>query len=232
MLALYATNTAAALALYVASRRAPSLRPAAFAAVVALPLSALIGAFTRADGRTLYHVSQAGQCAWLAVVVYVAGGRRGAGWMLAVGLGACIGWYPEPARGLYAALQALAVVLAGWHLAPQVRAATPTPGLLAALVVVVSEALVLVVPYAMAASLGVSVASLWGAALVVRFVEWGTLFVVGCRSCWPALRSFYLARALSRRFGPASTRARRPGWHWRPRSGGSSGSDGVRVNRG
>ena len=232
MLALYATNTAAALALYLASRRAPSLRPAAHAAALALPLSALIGAWGRADGRALYHASQAGQCAWLAAVVYVAGGRRSAGAIFAVGLGACLGWYPEPARGLYAVLQALAVVLAGWHMAPQIRAAAPTPGLLAALVVVVAEALVLVVPYATAASLGVPVAELWGAALVVRFVEWATLFVVGSRACWPALRSVYLARVLSRRFGQASTLGRRRDWRWRPRLGGSGGSVDARVSRG
>ena len=234
MLALYAVNAAAALALYAASRRAPSLRPAARVVALALPLSELIGAWGRADGRALYHLSQAGQCAWLAAVVYVAGERRsGAVGLFAIALGACVGWYPEPARGLYALLQALAVALAAVHLAPRLRAAiAPTPGLLAALVVVVAEALVLVVPYGMAASLGVPVASLWAAALVVRFVEWATLFVVGCLSCWPALRSFFLARALSRRFMAASTLGPRRDWPWRRRLAGSGESDGVRVSRG
>lgn len=233
-LAVLIAHTAAALALYVASRRAPSLRPTARVTALALPLSELIGAFTRDDGRVLYHLSQAGQCAWLAAVVYVAGERRsGAVGLFAIAIGACLGWYPEPARGLYAVLQALAVVIATVHLAPRLRAAVaPTPGLLAALVLVVAEALVLVVPYAMAASLGVPVASLWAAALVVRFVEWATLFVVGCLSCWPALRSFFLARALSRRFGQASTLGPRRGWPWKWRLAGRSGSDGARVSRG
>ena len=233
-LAVLIAHALAALALYAASRRAPSLRPAARVVALALPLSELIGAFTRDDGRALYHLSQAGQCAWLAAVVYVAGERRsGAVALFTIALGACFGWYPEPARGLYALLQGLAVVIATIHIAPRLRAAVaPTPGLLAALVVDVAEALVLVVPYGMAASLGVPVASLWAAALVVRFVEWATLFVVGCRSCWPALRSFYLARALSRRFGQASTLGPRRGWPWSRRLGGSGGSDGARVSRG
>lgn len=232
-LAVLIAHAAAALALYAASRRAPSLRPTARVTTLALPLSELIGAWTRDDGRALYHLSQAGQCAWLAAVVYVAGGKRSAVALFAIAAGACLGWYPEPARGLYAVLQGLAVVIATIHIAPRLRAAVaPTPGLLAALVVVVAEALVLVVPYTMAASLGVPVASLWGAAMVVRFVEWATLFVVGCLSCWPALRSFYLARALSRRFGQASTLGPRRGWPWRVKLGGRSGSDGARVSRG
>ena len=232
-LAVPIAHAAAALALYIASRRAPSLRPTAYATALALPLSELIGAFGRADGRALYHLSQAGQCAWLAAVVYVAGGRRSALALAAVAFGACLGWWPEPARGLYAVLQALTVALAAVHLVPRLRAAVaPTPGLLAALVVVVAEALVLVVPYAMAASLGVPVAELWGAALVVRFVEWATIFVVGCGSCWPALRSHFLARSLSRRFGAGSTLGPRRDWPWRLRGGESSGSGAERVSRG
>ena len=225
--AVLAIHTLAAVALYAASRRAPSFRPAAYATAAALSLSELIGAFARSDGRALYHLSQAGQCAWLAAVAYVAGARpRVALGVTVAAFGACLGWWPEPARGLYAVLQLATVIVAAVHLGPRIRAAVaPTPGLLAALVVVVAEALVLVVPYAMAASLGVPVASLWGAALVVRFVEWATLFVVGFRSCWPALRSYYLARALSRRFGPASTLGRRRVWPWNRRLGGPG--DGV-----
>jgi hypothetical protein len=219
--AVLAAHLLAAAALYVAARRSPSFRTAARVTALALPLSELIGAWTRSDGRALYHLSQAGQCAWLAAVVLVAGARPRVALGVAVAcLGACLGWWPAPARGLYAVLQLVAVAVAAVHLGLRLRAAVaPTPGLLVALVVVVAEGLVLVVPYALAVTLGVPVAELWDAALVVRLVEWATLSVIGWRACWPALRYRYSVRAWSRRFGPGSRLARRIGSWLRRRLG-------------
>lgn len=232
-LAVLVVHTLAAVALYAAARRAPSFRVPAYATATAVPLSELIGAWARNDGRVLYHASQAGQCAWLAAVVLVAGARPRVALSVAIAsFGACVGWWPAPARGLYAVMQAVAVVVAAVHLGPRLRAAAaPTPGLLVTLVVVVAEGLVLVTPYALAVTLGVPVAELWDAALVVRFVEWATLFVIGCRSCWPALRSLYLVHVWSLRSGPGSRLGRRRGWPWSGKIGGSDGSDAERVSR-
>jgi hypothetical protein len=97
-------------------------------------------------------------------------------------------------------------------------------------VLVVAEGSVLAVPYALAVTLDRPVAELWGAALVVRFVEWATIFVVSWRACWPALRSLYLAHAWSRRFGPGSTLGPRRGWPWSGKIGGPGGSGaGARI---
>lgn len=219
--AVAATTALAALALYVASRRAPSLTTPGRVVALALPLSELIGAWGRSDGRTLYHASQAGQCAWLAAVVLVAGARPRVALGVAVAcLGACVGWWPAPARGLYAVLQAGSVVVAAVHVGPRLRAARwPTPGLLAALVLVTSEALVLVTPYALALQLDRPVAELWDAALVLRLVEWTTLFVIGLRACWPLLCSLLWGPYSSRSYGPGFTRVRRIGLWLRSRRG-------------
>lgn len=230
----YAGHVVAALALTAAASRAPSLRRPAAVVALGLPLSVLVGAFTRADGRVLYHASQGAQFAWLALVLVVAGASlRAALALWGVAVVAALAWWPRPASPLYAVAQALVVGLAVAALVREYRTArAPLPGHLVAIILVAAELSVLVAPFGLAAVLGEPVAAEWDSARVVRLVEWIALAVVGWRT-WRSAQSWPSWDASSPSWrGEDGSRARRPGslGRWWRRCGepgsGESGSDG------
>ena len=232
--AAYAAHLAAAVALLAAARRAPSLRTAARVVALGLPLSLLVGAWTRDDGRALYHAAQASQGAWLACVLAAAYAppRAAVALWLAFMAAALYRW-PAPATPLYAAAQAVAVACCIAALALEYRRArAPLPGHLAAVVLVGSELACLVVPYSLAAYQGRPVAELWDAARVVRLLTWLALAVVGWHS-WRSLGSSSVCswRASARPSGQLGPRAPQRGrlGSYSPRgprreSGGSEGA--------
>ena len=208
----YLTHLAAAVALAAAAPRAPSLRTAARVVALGLPLSVLVGAFTRDDGRALYHAAQAAQGAWLACVLLAAyAPRRGAVALWLAFAAAALYRWPAPATPLYAAAQAVTVAVAVAALAREARRArAPLPGHLAAVVLVGAELACLVVPYSLAAYLGRPVAELWDAARVVRLLTWLALAVVGWQSwCSPGSWSLSSWRASARPSGRPGTHVRR-----------------------
>lgn len=236
--AAYATHLLAAASLAAAARHTPSLRRPAALVALGLPLSLLTGAFTRADGRWLYHAAQLGHGAWLACVVAACYAPRLALPLLGAYTGAALAWWPAPAAPLYAAAQGLAVALAGVALYLEAaRSRVPLPGHGAALVLAGSELACLVAPYLLATVLEEPVAALWDAARVVRVATWAALAVVGWAS-WRSSGSVSLSswRASSRPPGEDGTRAphREQPVSYSPRDGqrGSDGSAGGIDARG
>lgn len=206
--AAYAAHLLAAASLAAAARHTPSLRRPAALVALGLPLSLLTGAFTRDDGRWLYHAAQLGHGAWLACVLAAAYAPPRAAlacWVAFMAAAAL--WWPAPAAPLYAVAQGLAVAGCIVALAAEYRCArAPLPGHLAAVVLVGSELACLVVPYSLAAYLGRPVAELWDAARVVRLLTWSALAVVGWASwCSPGSVSVCSWRRLSPRSGRLGT---------------------------
>ena len=230
--AAYATHLLAAASLAAAARHGPSLRRPAALVALGLPLSVLTGAFTRADGRALYHAAQLGHGAWLACVVAACYAPRLAVAFLAAYAGAAVLWWPAPAAPLYAAAQGLAVVVAGVALAREAaRSRVPLPGHGAALILAGGELACLVAPYLLATVLGETVAALFDAARVVRVATWLALAVVGWAS-WRSSGSWSVSswRASSRPSGEDGTLGphREQRASYSPRDGQSgSGESGV-----
>lgn len=221
----YAAHLAAAVALLAAAPRAPSLRTAARVVAVGLALSAITGAWTRDDGRALYHAAQAAQGAWLACVLAAAyAPRRAAVALWALFCAAALYRWPAPATPLYAAAQAVTVAVAVVALAQEARRArAPLAGHLAALLLVVGEGCVGLAPYGLAVLRGTTVAEEWDAARVVRVVEWAALAVVGWRT-WRSAQSWPSSGASSP-WSPGEDGSPEPPLahrgSWSPRSGGS-----------
>lgn len=221
----YAAHLAAAVALLAAARHAPSLRAASRVVALGLPLSVLVGAWTRDDGRALYHAAQAAQGAWLAAVLLAAGASpRAALALWGVFAVVALRWWPAPATPLYAAAQAVTVAVAVAALALEARRArAPLAGHLVALLLVVGEGCVGFAPYGLAVLRGTTVAEEWDAARVVRAVEWAALAVVG----WRTWRSAQLwpSSGASSPWSPGEDGSPEPPLahrgSWSPRSGGS-----------
>ena len=181
--ATYAAHVLAAVALAAASPQAPSLRTASRVVLAGLPLSLLVGAFTRDDGRALYHPAQSAQLAWLAAVLLAAGASPRAAlasWgSFAL---AALWWWPRSAAPLYAGAQGLAALASVVVLALRIREARRTgptlPGHYVAIVLVLAE--VLVFPEMVATARDrATVATGWDYVRVVRLAEWLSLAVVG-----------------------------------------------------
>lgn len=226
----YACHVVAVVALLSASRRAPSLRRAAWCVLVWLLLSPVRG-FDRDDGRALYHVAQAAEMADHALLLWLLGAPRGAALgALAVAVVACVAWWPLSAAPLYAAAQGVTVVACVALLAMEARRArAPLPGHLAAVVLVAGELVALVAPYALAVSRGTTVAAEWDAALVVRAATWGALAVVGWQTWRSALPWHSAAPALRRARGPRGAATPRSGSSEGGKGGGSGNEPGARL---
>lgn len=206
-LVTYAAHLAAIVGLVAAARLTPSVRRAALVVAIGLPLSLLIGAFDRDDGRALYHASQGAQGAWLAAVYFVAGGSlraSAATWGLF-----CVGalaWWPRSAAPLYAGAQGLAALASVVVLALRIREARRTgptlPGHYVAIVLVLAEALVFP-EMAITAIDGATVAEGWDFVRVIRLAEWLSLAVVGWVT-WAGARSGSSLWHSPQRFSPRS----------------------------
>ncbi len=205
--AAYAAHLAAIVGLIAAARLTPSVRRAALVVAIGLPLSVLIGAFDRDDGRALYHAAQAAQGAWLAAVYFAAGGSLrapAATWGLF-----CVGalaWWPRSAAPLYAGAQGLAALASAVVLALRIREARRTgptlPGHYVAIVLVLAEALVFP-EMAITAIDGATVAEGWDFVRVIRLAEWLSLAVVGWVT-WAGAKSGSSLWRSPQRFSPRS----------------------------
>lgn len=205
-LSAYAAHALAAVALVLAARSAPSVRRAAGVVALGFPLALAIGAFTRDDGRALYHVAQVAQFAWLAVVLLATGAspRAALASWGAFAL-AALAWWPRSAAPLYAVAQGLAtggaVAVLAWRIRAARRTGPTLPGHYVAIVLVLAEALVF--PEMVATALdGATVAEGWDYVRVVRLAEWLSLSVVGwatCRGAKPGYSSWRSPRRSSPR---------------------------------